>query len=474
MLDSVPEHGQSFKGGVLEFSEPNSPRDSHRSSLGRSRKQTIQIPGFKELDFPQESIDIVLKKVLKARGDPDIIPIDDGVLNSFVNGLVNTNSACFMNVVFQALVRIPGIKDYFLHNDYQAHLEYFTQKQQGSLAERFGDFVKTYYNFNEKVLEAEELKHFIGQRQPRFNQLTQEDAHEFFLFLIDEMGRELNRADGDRPIEEVFEASYDEGNDNKKPSVQIKNSNCPKSINYISNSFNLASPSMVTKKVIVKEAVSISQPKASLEELGCRKWKEDIDHQTSVFTDTLMGQLLSTIQCRTCSFKSQTFESFCMLELPVPKKTKVTLKQCFQEYCKQETLDAEEWNCPKCNKKRQADKSLKLWRIPPVLVLYFKRFKEEDGMTKKNECLVTVNLAGENLEYALAEGAAAGLPRDQGLEYQPFGFIVDSPHAAPHRVADERPLHLLGQELPQRGLDAGRRRALPPDPRGESARGRVA
>lgn len=131
--------------------------------------------------------------MLKAKVDPDVIPVDDGPLNAFVNGLINTSSACYMNVVFQTLARVPGIKDYFLLNDYQTHLEYYSRRQDESLAERFGDFVKTYYAFNGKVLDAGELKDFIARKQPRFNLRSQEDAHEFLLFLVDEMGRELNR-----------------------------------------------------------------------------------------------------------------------------------------------------------------------------------------------------------------------------------------------------------------------------------------
>lgn len=156
-------------------------------------KSKAKIPGFKELDYQAEAIDGLLRQVLEAKVDPDIIPIDDGPLTSFVNGLINTSAACYMNVVFQAMARMPGIKDYFLQNDHKTHLEFFNTRHGNSLAERFGDFVKTYYAFNGKVLEAEELKTFIARKSSRFNLQTQEDAHEFLLFLIEQMGRELNR-----------------------------------------------------------------------------------------------------------------------------------------------------------------------------------------------------------------------------------------------------------------------------------------
>ena len=151
------------------------------------------MPGFKEFEYQSETIDQLLKKVMKAKVDPDVIPVDDGKLNSFVNGLVNNNNACYMNVIFQTLARVPGIKDYFLLNDYQVHLEYYSSRLTGSLAERFGDFIKTYYAFNGKVMDAGELKSFISLRQRRFNLGSQEDAHEFLMYLVDVMGKELNR-----------------------------------------------------------------------------------------------------------------------------------------------------------------------------------------------------------------------------------------------------------------------------------------
>lgn len=191
-IETSPKSATPNNQGVVQFSEPNSPRDSSHSKGGISKRPKTVIPGFKELDYQVEAIDGLLKQVLKEKVDPSVTPIDEGPLNAFVNGLINTNNACYMNVVLQCLARIPGIKDYFLHNDYQVHLEFSNRESKDSIAERFGDFLKTYYAFNRKVIEAEELKTYIATRQHRFNLRTQEDAHEFFLFMIDQMGQELN------------------------------------------------------------------------------------------------------------------------------------------------------------------------------------------------------------------------------------------------------------------------------------------
>lgn len=98
-----------------------------------------------------------------------------------------------MNVVLQMLVRIPGVKDYFLYNQYREDLRSHIKTTHESLAERFGEFVKTYYAFNQKVLNATELKNCIQKKNKIFDLDSQEDAHEFLLFMIEQMSVELNR-----------------------------------------------------------------------------------------------------------------------------------------------------------------------------------------------------------------------------------------------------------------------------------------
>lgn len=198
----------------------------------------------------------------------------------------------------------------------------------------------------------------------------------------------------------------------------------------------------------MKESEKVA-PKLSLDEQSCRQWKEAVEAQTSVFTDALMGQLLSTITCRSCSFASNSFESFFLIDLPIPSKPKATLKQCFEEFCKEEDL-ADLWHCPQCKTNRKARKSLKIWRLPPILILCFKRF-DQDG--SKNECLVSVSLAGEDLESSLAPNAKKALPSSLSMKYLPFGFVVSKFDEAPYWLTNEWPLHLLGSELSRSILD---------------------
>ncbi|XP_037044263.1 ubiquitin carboxyl-terminal hydrolase 31 [Bradysia coprophila] len=56
----------------------------------------------------------------------------------------------------------------------------------------------------------------------------------------------------------------------------------------------------------------------------------------------------------------------------------LTLEQCLEHYTKAETLSAEDaWRCPHCQKYLPVVKTLGLWSLPDILVIHFKRFRQQ-------------------------------------------------------------------------------------------------
>lgn len=56
----------------------------------------------------------------------------------------------------------------------------------------------------------------------------------------------------------------------------------------------------------------------------------------------------------------------------------LTLEQCLEHYTKAETLSAEDaWRCPHCQKYLPVVKTLGLWSLPDILVVHFKRFRQQ-------------------------------------------------------------------------------------------------
>ena len=75
--------------------------------------------------------------------------------------------------------------------------------------------------------------------------------------------------------------------------------------------------------------------------------------------DLFVGQLKSCLKCQACGYRSTTFEVFCDLFLPIPKKGfaggKVSLQGSFSLFTREEELESE--NAPLCDRCRQKTRS---------------------------------------------------------------------------------------------------------------------
>lgn len=87
----------------------------------------------------------------------------------------------------------------------------------------------------------------------------------------------------------------------------------------------------------------------------------------------------------------------------IPFTTKasfIELEECMKEYCKEETLDEDNaWACEKCNLKVKAVKCLKMWRLPPVLVIQLKRFNPMT--THKNSTFVKYPMDNFDVKFMM-------------------------------------------------------------------------
>ncbi|KAB0393450.1 hypothetical protein E2I00_002914, partial [Balaenoptera physalus] len=103
-------------------------------------------------------------------------------------------------------------------------------------------------------------------------------------------------------------------------------------------------------------------------------WKRYLEREDSKIVDLFVGQLKSCLKCQACGYRSTTFEVFCDLSLPIPKKGfaggKVSLRDCFSLFTKEEELESENAPvCDQCRQKTRSTKKLTVQRFPRILVL---------------------------------------------------------------------------------------------------------
>ncbi|KAL9701852.1 hypothetical protein quinque_005293 [Culex quinquefasciatus] len=71
-------------------------------------------------------------------------------------------------------------------------------------------------------------------------------------------------------------------------------------------------------------------------------------------------------------------ESVSQMKDKIPASSSLTLEQCLEHYTKAETLSAEDaWRCPHCQKYLPVVKTLGLWSLPDIMVIHFKRFRQQ-------------------------------------------------------------------------------------------------
>lgn len=88
----------------------------------------------------------------------------------------------------------------------------------------------------------------------------------------------------------------------------------------------------------------------------------------------------------------------------------LSLEQCLDHYTKAETLSAEDaWRCPQCQKYLPVVKTLGLWSLPDILVIHFKRFRQQQfkgSHASKLTTMVDFPLTGFDLSsWHLANGS---------------------------------------------------------------------
>ncbi|XP_062553062.1 ubiquitin carboxyl-terminal hydrolase 31 isoform X2 [Armigeres subalbatus] len=99
-------------------------------------------------------------------------------------------------------------------------------------------------------------------------------------------------------------------------------------------------------------------------------------------------------------------ESVSQMKEKIPGSSALTLEQCLEHYTKAETLSAEDaWRCPHCQKYLPVVKTLGLWSLPDIMVIHFKRFRQQQSrgpQAAKLTTLVKFPLTGFDMSPHLA------------------------------------------------------------------------
>lgn len=238
-----------------------------------------------------------------------------------LTGLKNLGNTCYMNSILQCLSNTSPLVEYFVTDMYRKHIN-VANKTQGRVAKEVAALIRELWTGQCRYIASKDLRYIVGQYEQAFRGVDQQDSHEFLTILVDLMHSDLQT---------------------------------------------------LTSTLWVPPPQSSSDRLSSLP-ASDRSWLEHTKNRESNIFRLFYGQIKSTVKCRVCLKESATYDCFSNLSLELPQSNvgRCSVYSCFDMYFHGEAIDA--WDCPSCKQKRDAIKKLDISKLPPVLVVHFKRF----------------------------------------------------------------------------------------------------
>ncbi|KAK0142257.1 Ubiquitin carboxyl-terminal hydrolase 21 [Merluccius polli] len=266
-------------------------------------------------------------------------------------GLRNVGNTCFLNAVVQCLSHTRGLRDYCLLKSYRQEK---SSKEEAKLMEAFSQVLAGLWDVDGEstVVNPRQFYSTFKETVPYFSGYSQQDAQEFLRFLLDRLHNEINRH------------------------VYVQRT---------------------SKEPVQKYA------KFRISEEAAAMWKKHLERDDSKIVDLFSGQLRSSLHCSVCSHDSNTFDVFCDLSLPMPKRSSaggVTLRECLDLFSQEERLDEENAPmCERCNRRTQSTKRLSIQRFPQVIVIHLNRFTMSRWSFSKSTVRVSFPLLNLDLGH---------------------------------------------------------------------------
>ncbi|KAJ6095698.1 hypothetical protein N7486_006444 [Penicillium sp. IBT 16267x] len=242
-------------------------------------------------------------------------------------GLTNFGVTCYMNSTIQCLSATVMMSKFFIDDRFRYYVQKNWKGSQGVMPGLYANLIRSLWKDDVEVIMPTSFRNFCGRLNREWVIDRQQDAKEFFDFLVDCLHEDLN-------------------------------------INWQRNQLRPLTPSEETQR----ERMPV--PKVSQIE-----WVRYCHREESFISSLFAGQHASRLRCTTCHQTSTTYEAFYSISVEIPASGTGDIYQCLRSYCKEEMLSGDEvWKCPHCKCKRMATKQIIITRAPQILVVHFKRF----------------------------------------------------------------------------------------------------
>ncbi|EXJ91171.1 hypothetical protein A1O1_04280 [Capronia coronata CBS 617.96] len=240
-------------------------------------------------------------------------------------GLTNFGVTCYMNSTLQCLSATIPLSTFFNERVYEGYVQRNWKGSNGIMPKLYANLIQAVWQGDNEVIKPSTFRNFCGRMNREWAIDRQQDAKEFFDFLVDCLHEDLN-------------------------------------VNWERNPLR----PLTTAEEMQRERMEIARA-SSIE------WKRYEHRDHSFLSSLFAGQHASRLRCLTCKRTSTTYEAFYSISIEIPRSGTGHIYDCLNSYCREEKL-SELWRCPYCKCEREATKQIILTRLPQFLVIHFKRF----------------------------------------------------------------------------------------------------
>lgn len=250
--------------------------------------------------------------------------------NEHYFGLVNFGNTCYCNSVLQALYFCRPFREKVL--EYKARTKRKDQKE--TLLTCLADLFHSIATQKKKTGSIPPKKFIARLRKENevFDNYMQQDAHEFLNYLLNTIADLLT---AEQKKEQQLQQPYINGD-----------------IGGVPNGSTTSTSSTTTSA-------------------SNKTWVHEI----------FQGTLTNETRCLNCESLSSKDEDFLDLSVDVDQNTSIT--QCLRVFSNTETLSSEhKYYCENCCSKQEAQKRMRIKKLPMILALHLKRFKYTESQNR--------------------------------------------------------------------------------------------
>ncbi|KAL9130823.1 MAG: hypothetical protein Q9217_001075 [Psora testacea] len=136
-----------------------------------------------------------------------------------------------------------------------------------------------------------------------------------------------------------------------------------------------------SKKLEEERATNGSTKKSDFELALAKTMPKAVSNNTGWVHELFEGTLTSETKCLTCENVSQRDEAFLDLSVDLDEHTSVT--SCLRKFSEEEMLcERNKFHCDNCGGLQEAEKRMKIKRLPKILALHLKRFKYTEDLQR--------------------------------------------------------------------------------------------